>query len=36
MAILINYMREHGVPIDIPRGMNKEDLAKELTYGAHA
>ena len=31
-APLLNYMREHGVTIDIPRGMNIIDLKKALAY----
>lgn len=34
-APLPGYMRENGVPIDIPRGMDKEDLHRALKYGSH-
>ena len=34
-APLLNYTREHGVPIDIPRGINIIELKKALNYRAH-
>ena len=37
MAVpIINCMREHEVPIEMPRGMNIIELKKALTYGAHS
>ena len=35
-APLLNYMREHNVPIEIPRRMSKEELEKVLNYGARS
>ena len=36
MAPLLNYMRDHGVPIDIPRGMNNTEIHRGLTYEIHS
>ena len=33
-APLLNYMREQGVPIYMPRGMNSIKFKKALMYGA--
>ena len=33
---LLKYMREHGVPIDMPRGMNSVELKKAMEYRAHS
>ena len=35
-APLLNHMRDHGVPIYIPRVMNIVELKKSLNYGAHS
>ena len=29
---LLDHMREHGVPIEIPRGMNSVEILKVLNY----
>ena len=34
-APLLNYMRDHGLPIAIPQGMNKSDMEKTLQYSLH-
>ena len=34
-APLLNYMKEHGVPIAIPEGMDASKLDKAFRYGAH-
>ena len=35
VAMILNYTREHGVLIEMPRGVNSVDLKKYLAYGAH-
>ena len=34
MAPLLNYMSKNAVPIAIPRGTNKVEIKKSLSYGA--
>ena len=36
VAPLLNYMRDHGVSIDMSRCMNILDIKKSLTYGANS
>ena len=36
MFPLISYMKENGMPIVIPWGVNKEELLKEINYGTHS
>ena len=32
---LLNYMRDHGVPINIKIAMNNTEIQRALTYGAY-
>ena len=33
---LLRHAAEHGVPISIPRGMDKEEIEAAICYGTHA
>ena len=33
---ILKYMHQHEVPIEIPCSMNRDEVQKAMTYGAHA